>query len=93
MPNRHDRLRQYPANGALLPPGRVGNAAVGASVEATLHHQTPGHTNLFNATITTVTLKETLEQLEALGTEKVRAQNAENGAGDNQFGVRLGDKG
>ncbi len=25
------------------------------------------------------------------GTEKMRAQNTKNGAGDNQFGVRLGD--
>lgn len=38
-----------------------------------------------------MTLKETLAQLEALGNEKVRAQNSKNGAGDNQFGVRLGD--
>jgi 3-methyladenine DNA glycosylase AlkD len=37
------------------------------------------------------TLKETLAQLEALGNEKVRAQNSKNGAGDNQFGVRLAD--
>jgi len=37
------------------------------------------------------TLKETLAQLEALGNDKVRAQNSKNGAGDNQFGVRLGD--
>ncbi|HKA18440.1 MAG TPA: DNA alkylation repair protein [Blastocatellia bacterium] len=36
-------------------------------------------------------LKETLAQLKALGDEKVRAQNHRNGAGDNQFGVRLGD--
>lgn len=39
----------------------------------------------------TTTLKETLAQLEALGNEKVRAQNRRNGAGDNQFGVKLGD--
>ena len=38
-----------------------------------------------------MTIKETLAQLEALGTEKMRAQNTKNGAGDNQFGVRLGD--
>jgi 3-methyladenine DNA glycosylase AlkD len=38
-----------------------------------------------------MTLQETLEQLEALGNEKMRAQNSKNGAGDNQFGVRLGD--
>jgi 3-methyladenine DNA glycosylase AlkD len=38
-----------------------------------------------------MTLKEALAQLEALGIEKVRAQNRRNGAGDNQFGVKLGD--
>jgi 3-methyladenine DNA glycosylase AlkD len=38
-----------------------------------------------------MTLDETLKQLEALGNEKVRAQNAKGGAGDNQFGVSLGD--
>jgi 3-methyladenine DNA glycosylase AlkD len=38
-----------------------------------------------------MTLNETLEQLKALGTAKVRAQNAKSGAGDNQFGVSLGD--
>src|SRR5262245_18320794 len=37
------------------------------------------------------TIKETLAQLEALGNAKVRAQNSKNGAGDNQYGVRLGD--
>ena len=36
-------------------------------------------------------LQETLAQLEALGTEKMRAQNAKNGAHDRQYGVRLGD--
>lgn len=45
---------------------------------------------------TTVTLAEALRQLEALGNEGVRAQNAKSspfgpGAGDNQFGVALGD--
>ena len=39
----------------------------------------------------TMTLKETLKQLEALGNEKMRAQNKKHGSGDNQFGVRLGD--
>src|SRR6266480_7440240 len=39
----------------------------------------------------TPTLKETLAQLEALGDEKVRAQNRKGGAGDNQFGVQRGD--
>ena len=38
-----------------------------------------------------MTLKETLKELKALGTAKVRAQNAKSGAGDNQFGVSLGD--
>ena len=38
-----------------------------------------------------MTLKQTLKQLEALGDEKMRAQNARNGAGDNQFGVRRGE--
>lgn len=36
-------------------------------------------------------LKEALSRLEALGNDKVRAQNSKNGAGKNQFGVRLGD--
>jgi len=34
---------------------------------------------------------EALEQLKALGNEKVRTQNAKGGARDNQFGVSLGD--
>jgi 3-methyladenine DNA glycosylase AlkD len=38
-----------------------------------------------------MTLNETLKQLEALGNEKLRAQNTKNGAGDNQFGVKRGD--
>jgi len=38
-----------------------------------------------------MTLKEALKQLEALGNGKMRAQNGKHGAGDNQFGVRLGD--
>jgi 3-methyladenine DNA glycosylase AlkD len=38
-----------------------------------------------------MTLDEALKQLEALGNAKVRAQNAKGGAGDNQFGVSLGD--
>ncbi len=39
----------------------------------------------------TITTKDALAKLEALGNEKVRAQNAKNGAGKKQFGVRLGD--
>lgn len=38
-----------------------------------------------------VTLEETMKQLEALGSEKVRAQKIRSGAGDDQFGVMLGD--
>ncbi len=36
-------------------------------------------------------LEEALTELEALGNEKMRAQNTNHGAGDNQFGVRRGD--
>jgi 3-methyladenine DNA glycosylase AlkD len=38
-----------------------------------------------------MTLNEALKQLKALGNAKVRAQNAKSGAGDNQYGVSLGD--
>jgi hypothetical protein len=38
-----------------------------------------------------MTLNETLKQLKARGNEKTRAHNTKNGAGDNQFGVSLGD--
>jgi 3-methyladenine DNA glycosylase AlkD len=38
-----------------------------------------------------MTLKKTLAELQALGDEKVRARNAKNGAGKNQYGVQLGD--
>jgi 3-methyladenine DNA glycosylase AlkD len=38
-----------------------------------------------------MTLKETLKELKALGDEKVRAQNKKQGAGDNQYGVKLGE--
>src|SRR5262245_851140 len=45
---------------------------------------------------TTMTLEEALRELESLGDEKMRAQNARSGAwgpgaGDNQFGVKHGD--
>ena len=36
-------------------------------------------------------LEEALTRLEALGSEKVRARNTKHGAGDNQYGVQLGD--
>ena len=38
-----------------------------------------------------MTVKEVLKQLKAFGHEKVRAQNAKSGAGENQFGVKRGD--
>lgn len=38
-----------------------------------------------------MTVKDALATLKALGNEKVRALNSRNGAGDNQFGVKLGD--
>jgi 3-methyladenine DNA glycosylase AlkD len=39
----------------------------------------------------TMTLKSALAKLKSLGDAKVRAHNKKSGAGDNQFGVRLGD--
>ena len=36
-------------------------------------------------------LKQVLTQLASLGNEKVRARNTKNGAGNNQYGVQLGD--
>lgn len=38
-----------------------------------------------------MTVQKTLAQLEELGNEKMRAQNTKHGAGENQFGVRLGE--
>lgn len=38
-----------------------------------------------------MTLKETLTQLEALGSEKMREFNMKRGAGQNQFGIKMGD--
>jgi len=38
-----------------------------------------------------MTVKDSLKKLKALGNERMRAQNNRHGAGDNQFGVRLGD--
>jgi len=38
-----------------------------------------------------MTLKETLEQLEALIDERTRAHNMKKGVGKNQYGVKLGD--
>lgn len=36
-------------------------------------------------------VKQVLKELESLADEKIRAHNAKNGAGDNQFGVKRGD--
>lgn len=38
-----------------------------------------------------MTLKEAMTQLEKLGSEKMRQMNKKTGAGDNQFGVKMGD--
>jgi 3-methyladenine DNA glycosylase AlkD len=38
-----------------------------------------------------MTVNEVLTQLEALGNEKMRQHNTRFGAGDNQFGVKMGD--
>ncbi|WP_200975573.1 DNA alkylation repair protein [Echinicola sp. 20G] len=38
-----------------------------------------------------MTLSEVLSQLEALGSERMRLQNAKRGAHDNQYGVKMGD--
>lgn len=38
-----------------------------------------------------MTPKEALKELESLSNEAMRAHNTKNGAGDNQFGVRMGD--
>ena len=43
------------------------------------------------AKIATMTLSDTLEHPKALGDDKVRMRNSRNGAGDNQYGVKLGD--
>src|SRR5436190_16420010 len=38
-----------------------------------------------------MTVKEILKQLESLGNKARRAHNTKNGAGNNQFGVPMGD--
>lgn len=38
-----------------------------------------------------MTVQEVLAQLEALGNAKLREQNIKRGAGENQFGVKMGD--
>jgi 3-methyladenine DNA glycosylase AlkD len=51
----------------------------------------PPAQNTLSTKKVTMTVKEALAQLKALGNEKVRARNKKNGAGDNQFGVPMGD--
>lgn len=38
-----------------------------------------------------MTLAQAMSRLEALGSEQVRKMNAKNGAGESQFGVKMGD--
>lgn len=38
-----------------------------------------------------MTVEDVMTRLEGLGSEKQRAMNAKNGAGENQFGVKMGD--
>jgi 3-methyladenine DNA glycosylase AlkD len=38
-----------------------------------------------------MTLKDALKQLQSLGSDKMRAQNAKHGAGPNQYGIKRGD--
>ena len=66
------------------------------SKKATKNKAANAKTTPAQAKSTTITLEEALRQLEALANEGVRAQNAKSGpfgdgAGDNQFGVALGD--
>jgi 3-methyladenine DNA glycosylase AlkD len=61
------------------------------SNKATKHIAAKAKTTPAQAKSTTTTLEETFRQLESLGNEKMRAQNSKRGAGDNQFGVKLGD--
>jgi 3-methyladenine DNA glycosylase AlkD len=51
----------------------------------------PAFSGSRSATSMAMTLKDALAQLKSLGNEKVRAHNKKHGAGDSQFGVRLGD--
>jgi 3-methyladenine DNA glycosylase AlkD len=58
------------------------------------HHQeriVSQHLRRMEATDMAMTLKDTLAQLESRGNEQRRAYNNKHGAGDNQFGVPLGD--
>ena len=61
------------------------------STKATTSKAPRARTAPARAEITTRTLEEILRQLESLCDEKTRAHNSKYGAGDNQFGVKLGD--
>lgn len=56
----------------------------------TQQHSKNDETNAVNV-YTDINLKDIVRQLEALGNEKVRLRNKKNGAGDNQYGVQMGD--
>jgi hypothetical protein len=59
--------------------------------KAKKHKTARAKTATARAKNTTTTLAEALRQLESLGDEGMRAYNSKGGAGDNQFGVSLGD--
>jgi 3-methyladenine DNA glycosylase AlkD len=59
--------------------------------KATKNKAATGKAKPAQAKPATMTLEEILKQLEALGNEGTRAYNEKNGAGKNQFGVKLGD--
>src|SRR5262245_9358044 len=61
------------------------------SKQATKNNAPKAKSTPAQAKSTTITLEETLRQLESLGNEAIRAHNTKNGAGDNQFGVKHGD--
>ena len=67
------------------------------SKKATKNQAAKAKTTSARTKSTSMTLEETLRQLESLGNAGVRAQNAKGGAGfwpgagDNQFGVKRGD--
>jgi len=44
-----------------------------------------------SVTMTTMNLSDVMSRLESLGSEKVRQMNCKSGAGENHFGVKMGD--
>jgi 3-methyladenine DNA glycosylase AlkD len=61
------------------------------SIKATKPTAATAKSTPVQAKSTTMTLEEIFRLLESLGNGKMRAQNFKRGAGDNQFGVKLGD--